>query len=177
MKKIAAAILVISMLVFGGSAMACEYPGCEGYTWSITYNPDDFLMTAPASITYTFDLTTLSNAYVVGVDHITSAYLTLWVYDDADRAKESFTITLDGTQGGTFNWNKDSKEYNVTTLLQDGTLVVTLTATSGDFYFDKMELDATGADCSSSAVPEPSTMLLLGFGLIGTAVARKKFKK
>jgi hypothetical protein len=44
----------------------------------------------------------------------------------------------------------------------------------GEFFLvDNLELNGSG----SSPVPEPTTMLLLGFGLVGLAGVRRKFKQ
>ena len=71
--------------------------------------------------------------------------------------------------------------YNLqlSTLLQlnsNGFLTVTVKSLVGDFYIDSSTLSVTTGDVAQApvAVPEPSTMLLFGLGLLGLGIARRQ---
>jgi hypothetical protein len=70
------------------------------------------------------------------------------------------------------------------TLSQTGMVDATLTASLGDFYFNIATLTAIGTepgstiDDAAAPVPEPSTMLLMGTGILGlVAYGRKRFNQ
>ncbi len=56
--------------------------------------------------------------------------------------------------------------------LSDGVFQVRIAAGGGDFYIDKSELTI-----NYTAVPEPATILLLGFSLVGVAGIRRKIQR
>lgn len=61
-----------------------------------------------------------------------------------------------------------------------GHLTVTVSSNYGDFYLASSTLTATGDDGTSNGtapVPEPTTMLLMGSGLLGLAGFRRKARK
>ena len=187
MKKILVILGVVGVvLTFAAGAMACTpvtCPGAKDTTWYSMYDPTDVKITAPGYKEFMFDFTDDAPPFQVGVDDIYKATLKVWVRDDGGRrdGAESFTITIDGANlytGHTWNFHDYSGLINgtgLTSLNADGKLLTRLTATQGDFWFEKMSLTANGCDYTS--VPEPTTMLLLGLGLVGLAGVRRKIKK
>jgi hypothetical protein len=61
--------------------------------------------------------------------------------------------------------------------LQVDNLVITTDPTSGQAYLDVLNYTLFIDGIAPTGVPEPTTMLLLGLGLMGLAGARRKFQK
>ncbi len=95
-------------------------------------------------------------SYYIVVDGVVYQY---WV---DDSSTESGTMTLTLAAGGTI-------EFIVGANINDG------------YYFlygnTPLTVTVTGSDTNADAVPEPSAMLLLGFGLASLGAARKIFRK
>ena len=112
-------------------------------------------------------------------EEVLSGGLTLWLSDDETDTynpatweigifwAEDGTWEMGGVDTGTYGYDISAS------CLDDGTFTVTLVSVTGDFYIDKAELDIT-----YNPVPEPSTILLMGSGLLGlVGYSRKRFSK
>ena len=172
------------MLVFGmvGSAMAIPTTWTDTQDW----NPDQYIGWY-ASFDYSLDI---GNDGFVGLldggdDCVTSYSLTVALHDDGGRwdGAEIAFIDQPGLIGdGFYDFSYSSQTYgwSVAGLIDitvDGTLNVSIDSCWGDFYLDSSTVVAQG-DNGAAPVPEPSTILLLGLGLIGmVGYGRKRFSK
>lgn len=189
MKALMKGCLVVSfLLVCGGAAFAEQYncpPGpntCVPTEWNDSYGT--IIPTKDANIT--FDLTQFDyfinpNPYQPGVDKITSAYLTFNV-DGKSFRTNTFDLYLGTAPVTTVSYAFKASDYTDTysltgTLLydlqQDGKIKVVFDGT-GKYpgSLDWVWLTADGYD--NCPVPEPSTLLLFGAGLIGVGILRRR---
>lgn len=122
-------------------------------------------------------------------DTLTNASLGLRFLDDLDpRQAETAYLTFNGTPGAAFTvpnfalrnlfGGTVSTAVSVSTL-STGLLNVTLSRVSGDFFFLHSTLAANGDRSSPppAPAPEPGTLLLLGSGLAGLGLWRRKRAK
>ncbi len=143
----------------------------------------------PVSDTWTFDLT--ADGFDPATQNILSGTVTLNLLDDTDPGGggggggggptagpvtvEFAQLTTGGVASDLFQVFDGATTLDVlslVTLNQDGTLEVTLEATTGDFIFVDATLNAVE---DHAAVPVPAAVWLFGSGLLGlVGVARRR---
>ncbi len=162
------------ILVFwSGAALATPM------TWVDTYdaNPDQYVGWFD-SYSYTHDIT--DNGFTPLQDVAFTYTLSIGLYDDGGfwDSGEIAVIDQPGVLGDTtynFNYSNNDIGFSIAGLLSVnllGTVDVTIESWYGDFYFDYSTLTVKGEDFAP--VPEPGTIILLGAGLAGLALYRRR---
>lgn len=172
-------LLFVACLVFGMAGVASATLFDTGI---VTLNQH-----IPAHGSYDLDIAT--NGFSVPTDTVTSANLEITatrVHGTPDLVYIDTTIDL---LIGTLNSQSGSNHFSDTNLpiplsvftswTDPGTLSVDVGAGTQAFTLDTYRLTVNYIDPppSSASVPEPSTFLLLGAGLAGVGLLRRRFKK
>jgi len=200
MKK---SILITTLLVFGWAGISSAVP----MTWTDTIDFDDVMVPPTFDYYHDISDDGFSSVWTGGDDTITGFELEVALYDDnMDNTSQELQIvdwkwifpvfdwvtvtTPDGGEGALVSFGLESKDYSFVNgsetytgnlfgaidIWHDGTLNVSISSTGGDFYVDSSKLVVSGDD-GTSPVPEPATALLLGTGLAGLAMYRRKRTK
>jgi hypothetical protein len=170
-------LAVVSIVALGLAGVA------QADMYTETHDPADIFLAASgpghvASTSHTFDITL--QGFPHGIETVISANLSVWVYDDGDNwgtnNRESFDVTYDGTVWTALNnveladtLSAFSTSVDTSMLQSDGKLLVTITATKGDFYYDKSTLTVV-----TERVPLPGAVLL---GFLGLSAAGRKLRR
>lgn len=196
MNKILRYTSVLTVLLASslGAANASIVTSSQNYT----FTPSALVFLSPSNPVYSFTQTFsfLPQDFNSATDTVKSASLEFFFRDDEGDGSEKANIYLDGELVGlTFEANKNFK-YDFAspfTDLADGSLTSILVdvkagagnSAIGDFIFDMAVLtvsidrvipDAPQAlqSAAINSIPEPGSMALLGLGLAGFAVTRRK---
>lgn len=173
------------------AAMSVSVAQATPVTWHDVYNPADIYLAGNSSISFAHDVTDTVGStpgFRPGIDSISSASLTIWLYDDAffgdlpylGDGQEAVQFSFDGlgwsapTAVGGNAWFEDAFDFSLANLLSDGKISVSLRGAGGDFMFDRSVLTVHGDTGAPTNVPEPATLALFGLGLLGAGMAGRR---
>jgi len=160
--------------ILGAGLCGSAHAGSIPMNWIdfIDFTPDKKVTpNSPAIFTHTLE------NFIVGRDDVFSYSLTFNLYDDRDsdieaavfsqpgRLLDEVWFNLSGTESG--GWTL----AGVWQLEKTGSLTIAITALVGDFYLGSSKLVVKG---ERNTVPEPGTLALLGAGLLGFGLMRRK---
>lgn len=175
---------LISLVALAGLAA----PANAAYvSWESDYTGPDKLLSVSGVKAFTYSHDIKTDGFQVGSDLVTSFLLTIDLYDDSlSDGSEKASINVPGSAGDkeVTSFSYFNEEYAGGLSLAGlfelniwGTLSVTITALQGDFYFGGSHLVANGfskTPSTTTSVPEPSTLALLGLGLLGVAAGVRR---
>jgi hypothetical protein len=183
-KSILAAIIGLAMLFYVGIAGAevVTLTDIAEFTKNGSVESEDYNSHGWGDVYYlngSFDYVSWTHHYMFApaAEEVIDGSLSLWLSDNSEN--HPFESSFGWAEDDAWVFDEvDTNDYTYdisASYLDDGSFSVVLASLWGDFYINKSVLEVTyNPSTPSASVPEPTTMLLLGSGLIGISFVGRK---